>query len=332
MLGGQSKEGQFTSIETFGFEDCLIPPLPETRYGFGSFIAPTQPPQLAVCGGWWMGKPDSTDCLTLNVTSAQWERGTFTNQTLGDGVRGVINMEGQGVFMVYSDGILFLAPGSKSWVAGPAYTTSAECGCIVSSTRFVTIHMSDTHNVRGYSVTNGEAKPETEDAWPNLLKKRRGPGCGSTLDHLIVAGGVSGWGEVLNSVEVFHIESKSLGRGGTMRQPRAFFKIIPIGSKHPRLLAIGGQSGTSILNTSEWWEEEEDSWQEGPALSAGRTNFDALMAPAQLVCPEKNSPTHSCPAVENNQTCLFPTTASGAPFLFLLKSLQHTVKWCLHLL
>ena len=174
-------------------------------------------------------------------------------------------------------------------------------------------------------ATNGEAKPETEDAWPNLLKKRRGPGCGSTLDHLIVAGGVSGWGEVLTSVEVFHIESKSLGKGGSMRQPRAFFKIIPIGSKHPRLLAIGGQSGTSILNTSEWWEEEEDSWQEGPALSAGRTNFDALMAPAQLVCPEKNSPTHSCPAVENNQTCLFPTTASGAPFFFLLESSHSSI-------
>ena len=72
LLGGQSTDGQLASIETFGFDNCSIPPLPETRYGFGSFITPTEPPQLAVCGGWWTGKPISTDCLTLNLTSGQW--------------------------------------------------------------------------------------------------------------------------------------------------------------------------------------------------------------------------------------------------------------------
>merc|ERR1719239_2021883 len=128
LLGGQSTERQLTSIETFGFENCSIPSLPETRYSFGSFIAPTEPPQLAVCGGWWMGKPHSTDCLTLNVTSNQWERGTFTNGLLGDGVRGVINMEGEGVFVVHSSVISVLAHGSSSWVAGPAFPTTAECG------------------------------------------------------------------------------------------------------------------------------------------------------------------------------------------------------------
>ena len=215
LLGGQSSEGQLTSIETFGFETCTIPPLPETRYGFGSFIVPTYPPQLAVCGGWWMGKPNSSDCLTLNVTSSQWERGTFTNGLLGDGVRGVINMEGQGVFLVHSTGISFLAPGSKTWDAGPAFATSAECGCNISGTSFVTIHMSDTHNVREYSVTDGEAEPEPKDSWPSLSTKRRAPGCGATSYHLVVAGGVSGLDDVLTSVEVFHIATKSLRRGGS---------------------------------------------------------------------------------------------------------------------
>ena len=53
VLGGQTKEGPSSSVETFGFENCTIPPLPESRYGFGSFLTPTEPPQLAVCGGWW---------------------------------------------------------------------------------------------------------------------------------------------------------------------------------------------------------------------------------------------------------------------------------------
>ena len=133
LLGGQSTKEQLSSIETFGLENCTIPPLPETRYGFGSFITPTEPRQLAVCGGWWMGKPNSTDCLTLNVTSTQWERGTFSNGLLGDGVRGVINMEGQGVFLVHSTGISFLAPDSKTWVAGPVFSTTAECCLLYTS-------------------------------------------------------------------------------------------------------------------------------------------------------------------------------------------------------
>ena len=312
VIGGQSTKGQFSSTETFGFENCTIPTLPETRYAFGSFMAPTEPPKLAVCGGWWMGKPTSTDCLTLNVTSGQWERGTFTNGLLGDDVRGVINMEGQGVFVVHSTGISVLALGSQSWVAGPAFPTSAECGCNVSSTSFVTIHMNDTHNVREYSVIEGNAETRPIDSWPNLLTKRHGPGCAVTSQHLIVAGGVSDWDEVLTSVEIFHIETKALRRGGDLRQARAYFQIIPVGSKHPRLLAIGGQNQTSTLATTEWWEEEENSWEEGPALSTGRSHFGALMAPPHLVCTEIDPPAHSCPAAQNTgQICNFPTVESG---------------------
>ena len=141
-----------------------------------------------------MGKPTSTDCLTLDVKSGQWERGTFTNGLLGEGVRGVISIEGEGVFVVHSYGISSLAPDSQSWAAGPVYSESAECGCNISSTSFVTIHMSDTYNVREYEVTNGTAEPKPE-SWPNLLTKRYGPGCGATSSHLVVAGGVSGWDE-----------------------------------------------------------------------------------------------------------------------------------------
>ena len=87
LLGGQSTDGQLASIETFGFDNCSIPPLPETRYGFGSFIVPTEPPQLAVCGGWWTG----TVALAVNnalvgrcgfgvaAASSQW-RGMVWNR------------------------------------------------------------------------------------------------------------------------------------------------------------------------------------------------------------------------------------------------------------
>ena len=258
-----------------------------------------------------MGKANSTDCLTLNVTSALWERGTFTNGLLGDVVQSVINNEGH-VFMIHSTGISILAPGSQSWAAGPLFPTPAECGCNVKSSTFVTIHMNGTNNVREYSVTSGSIDPKPEHSWPSLSMKRRGPGCGATSYHLVVAGGVSEWGEVLASVEVFHIESKALKSGGFFRQARAFFKIIPVGTTHPRLLAVGGHNGTSAVDTSEWWEEEEDSWEEGPGLTRGRSNFAALMAPPDLVCSMSEPPAHSCPSDENTgRTCIFPTQDSG---------------------
>ena len=314
LLGGQSTPLRpLSSVETFGLENCTIPSLPETRYGFGSFITPTEPPQLAVCGGWWMGKPDSSDCLTLNVTSGRWERGAFTDELEEDGVRGMINIEGEGIFAIHSTGILFHARGSKTWEAGPVFPASAVSSCKVSSTSFVTIHMNGTHNVREHSVSNGQAELEPIDSWPNLLTKRHGPGCAATSYNLIVAGGVSDWDEVLTSVEVFNIESKALRRGRNLQQARAYFQIIPVGTTYLRLLVVGGQGVSSALDTSEWWEEEEDSWEEGPELSRGRSNFGALMAPPHIVCSEIDPPPHSCPsALNTGQPCVFPTGNPGA--------------------
>ena len=311
VLGGQSKEGQLASIETFGFENCTIAPLPENRYDFGSFITSTEPKQLAVCGGWWMGKPTSTDCLTLNVKSGQWERGTFTNGLLGDGVRGVIDVEEHGVYIVHNTTISFLPSGSDSWIPGPLLSWSpAECGCYLTKDSFVTIHSNKTDNVQEYATD--EQYWKSKDRWPSMNTQRRSPACGATTYLLLVAGGVSGWDEVLASVEVFDIEKRSLRRGGAMREPRALFSLVPIGSTHPRLLAVGGQSGqsgSSVLGSSEWYDQEENEWSEGPALETGRKSFGALMAPVEAACTEIDPPPHSCPALDISQSCLFLPTA-----------------------
>ena len=80
--------------------------------------------------------------------------------------------------------------------------------------------------------------------------------------------------------------------------------MIPVGLKHPRLLAIGGKNSTSTLSSSEWWEEEEDTWEEGPDLPTGRSGHSSLMANPDLVCPETNPLAHSCPALgDTEQMC-----------------------------
>ena len=102
-----------------------------------------------------------------------------------------------------------------------------------------------------------------------------------------------------------------------------------VGSTHPRLLVAGGQNGTFTLGTSEWWEEEENSWEEpelreGPALSRGRSSFAALMALPHLVCSEIDPPAHSCPAAQNTgQTCIFPTVESGRSIIITFSRHHH---------
>ena len=309
VLGGKSTKEHLSSVESLGFEKCTLPSLPEERYSFGSFITPTEPEQLAACGGWWAGKPNSSDCLTLNITSGQWERGAFANGLLGDDVQGVINMGRQGVFMIHSVGMSVLAPDAESWLAGLVFATPAVCACNISRTNFVTIHSNSSKNVRGYHVTNNEVEPEPIDVWPSLSIARQGPACGATSRNLVVAGGVSDWDEVLTSVEVIHIATKAKRMGGNLQQARAFFQIIPVGSAHPRLLAIGGQGASHRMDTSEWWDEDEDSWEVGPPLATGRSNFAALMAPPRLVCLEMDPPDHSCPA--EDQICTLSSARPG---------------------
>ena len=118
--------------------------------------------------------------------------------------------------------------------------------------------------------------------------------------------------KILNSVDIFDIKRRSLRKGPPLQQARAYFQIVPVGSKYPRLLAIGGKDPNSSLVTSEWWEEEEDSWEEGPTLTAGRSNFAALMAVPQLLCSEIEPSAHSCTVEEDTeQTCTFSTHEQG---------------------
>ena len=94
-----------------------------------------------------------------------------------------------------------------------------------------------------------------------------------------------------------------------MQEPRALFSLVPVGSTHPRLLAVGGHNGSSVLRSSEWYDEENNEWSEGPTLETGRKSFAALMAPVEAACTEIDPPPHSCPALGNTQDCLFLTTA-----------------------
>ena len=110
----------------------------------------------------------------------------------------------------------------------------------------------------------------------------------------MVAGGVTDQGEVLASVEIFRLDSKSLGRAANMLSPRSFFSLVPVGLIRPRLLAIGGRNEASFIRKTEFYDEEENQWEEGPQLGAERSSFGAIMIEGKITCTENDSTTATC--------------------------------------
>ena len=120
------------SVEVIGLDNCSVPDLPEVRHGHGSFV--TGWGSLAVCGGWWDGKPMSSDCLVLNTTSKQWERGILGN-LIGSAVLGVVPMN-VGTYMVHLTTSSFLPSGEQEWIAGPNPPEKVQCAARISASSF----------------------------------------------------------------------------------------------------------------------------------------------------------------------------------------------------
>ena len=329
LIGGDSKDGPLSSVEPLGFPaNCMIPDLPEKRYGAGSFVAPQLDGQLTVCGGWWDGKPNSTDCLTLNKEEGRWERGHLKGTPGGTGaVKGVISLDGIGVYLVHSSSMSFLAwstqeietptqeiqntrdiktPEDKtSWNEIATPLADIQCATSLNEFRFVIIGGRKLESVLEYKIGKNEANPgqsgwQDTHRWPNLKQGRRGPGCGATKEVLIIAGGVTGWDVILDTVEIFQLKSRALGVGGVMIQARAFFSLVPVGETFIRLLAVGGESDNGVtLNTTEWWNQDDDEWEEGPLLDTPRSGLAASLVPVKLVCGSSTDGSF-CQTVQGN--------------------------------
>ena len=279
-MGGQSEAGPLSRVESFGFEDdCEIPNLPEARYGFAAFK--TFSNQLAVCGGWWEGKLNTTDCLLLDTEKGQWVRGAFEGNLHGEAVRGVASFEDHGIYVSHSRRTSQIEHKSTTWTLGPEPPVEVECACKVSISSFVVVGRSDVHE---YSIT--KKLWEDKENWPSLTVERRGVGCAATLKHLVVAGGVTNQGGVLSSIEVYGLRSKKKNEdiAADMVIPRSFFSLVLVGQTQPRLLAIGGRSTTTWISTSEYLDEEGKYWEAGPSLQEGRSNFGSLMIEGDYVC------------------------------------------------
>ena len=340
LIGGDTKAGPLSSVDNspkLGFPaDCVIPELPEKRYGAGAFITHKG---LSVCGGWWEGKPYSTDCLTLKVNKekGRWERGHLDDMhEEAGGVKGVISLKGNGVYLVHGSSISFMAENKTNWEAQQETPIAdIQCAVKIAELSFLIFGGRTLKSVREFSITQaaetrsgyGRQKMRSQTQgewqniyrWPSLQQDRRGPGRGATAEILIVAGGISGWEDVLDTVEVYQLKSRSLGVGEKMIQARAFFSLVPVGETFIRLLAVGGEGLNGTLNTTEWWNNDNNDWREGPELDTPRSSLAFSIVPVNLVCSdttddvfchtEQNNTCNACKKEGDNFVCSLGTAS-----------------------
>ena len=272
----------------------------------------TESGSLAVCGGRWAGKPFSSDCLVLNTTSNQWERGLLGNVlgAPGDIIVGVISMKNIGTYMIHQLSSSFLPSGEREWKEGPSRKeTVIQCATRISDDKFLAL---SSKSVSQFDSRTGPLNNEGWSAdWPESKVERYRPGCATVHapEHLcVVAGGRNAQYELLNSVEIIFISSKSRGQAKDMLRPRSHFNLIGLG---PILVAFGGNDET----LAEIWEGVEEPWKEAPiSLANSRSQFSAI-ASTDSVCSAGSLPPHTCPTVGGG-TCVFPFTKGKFMFYY----------------
>ena len=187
---------------------------------------------------------------------------------------------------------------------GPNPTEEVQCATGISTSSFLTfsgkLARQFDSSIAGPSSDEGWT---ADGEWPNLLVERYRPACETLQGLSLVAGGRNNQGELLKSVEIIFLNSKSLGKAKDMLKPREYFNLIALGTT---LLALGGFKETSI----EIWEGVGEPWKEASmSLETSRSHFSALTS-TNLVCSDGPLPPHSCPTVDGG-TCVFPFTNGG---------------------
>ena len=298
VTGGEST----TSSEILGAENenCLVPKLPELRVGHTTFVLNSG--QVATCGGWWEGKPTSSDCLLLNTTSRQWERGMLGGLK-GDTVVGTITNQ-FGVFAFHRTTSSFLAKDTFDWIAGPKPPITVQCSIGLPDQTILTIGGAGGREVRQYRPS--AASPTADSGWlpeetwedSRLSIGRRHPACVSMSNIIIIAGGQDySSRQLLASIEIIYLDSKTRGMGIPMLFPRYKFALVVQNPRAPRLLAVGDVSETIL-------DPIEGEWVEGPELSEEREGAAAVVVDRRI-CSGSPPPPTTCPTLAGG-SCVFP--------------------------
>ena len=294
LITGGFNSGRLSSTEIYpAVSGCSPPALPEGRNAHSTFATTGASPKLVICGGNNGGWTAS--CLVMTKQG-------FSEAMIGQlpqkrGYHAAVSVENIGTYLI--GGSLpgnarttdFLQDGSTQWRAGPATPVIMSSPCVVkiSNQSFLIIHGTD---IREYEVdiTDPTSSSGWQSAtkWPQLQTSRTdNPGCSKIDNHIVISGGRSSSSGFLQSTEVLDLTTNSLVYAGDLNSPRIFFHMAIITRDGQQLiLAFGGYTGSSTLNSVEQFNPSNNSWTLVPtSMEEARRAFGAIVVPRELVCP-----------------------------------------------
>lgn len=212
------------------------------------------------------------------------------------GHHAAVSVENIGTYLIggYSSSMKrtsdFLGASATKWVAGPAIPVDMDkpCAVKISSQSFIIIFDTD---IREYEVdiTDPTSSSGWQSAtkWPRLQTSRTAnPGCSKIGNNIVIAGGHNS-GQFLRSTELLDLSTKSLVYAGDLNSPRGYFHLATIKSDGQKLLlAFGGYTGSSYLNSVEQFNPNNNTWTLAPTtMVEARRQFGAVVLSSRMICP-----------------------------------------------
>ena len=156
---------------------------------------------------------------------------------------------------------------------------NSPCAVSISNLSFLIIH---GNGIREYKVdlTNptSNSKWQSSTKWPQLQTSRTANlGCSKIENYIVIAGGYNS-GLILRSTEVLNLSTRTIVYGGDLNSPRIYFHMATITRNGQQLiLALGGPSGSSRLNSVEQFNPSNNTWTLAPTtMQEARSNYGAV--------------------------------------------------------
>ena len=260
--------------------------------------------RVVICGGSTTATESS--CFALSVVHQMWEdvdTNFWSNGKLSmpRTSHAAVSLENIGTYLIGGAKVSnerttdFLGYEAEQWTAGPDIPVDMDSPCAVriSERSFLTIY---GKNIREYQVD--VSNPTSSSGWqspskfPQLQTFRILPACSKIGDKVVIGGGRNAPnGVTLRSTEILNLLTRTISYAGDMTSPREFFDMAKVWRNGQEIvLAFGGLSGGTELNSVEEFDTSSNTWTRPLTLQENRVASSAVALPTDLfrldlVCP-----------------------------------------------
>jgi len=282
---------EFNNVDVIFQDKCYLPQMSDNNVGPNLVLTPDR--VLLRCGG--SSQSLRQTCDYFDVEGGVWKSHSQLRQPRQNSYAITVPI---GTYIFAGDdspaSSEFLPANSNTWLKGPTIpgTGGIKAGCMVKVSATELLFIAAGNQVVSY---NTDAFKTSDTAGWELKSKlrtwRANPSCAVIGNNVIVSGGKALDNTILSSTEIIPLDNYQPRPGGNMLTPRSNHRLITVGGRYPRLLALGGLITTpeGQLETSssiEKWDDVNEEWEISPLqLKHPIGSFGALAVPLSTICP-----------------------------------------------